>query len=170
MKNQHIERAIRAFEEVLHHAEEELLPCTLEEVSALQAMLPNSYHLPEAYREFLLYGGKKLGKVFNNVDFSYQMARILVQSSYEDITLMLRAWDPAAVLPPNVFVFTEHLGSSFSFFHLTAGDDPPVYFWQEGEGGLEVAEKEQDTFSEFLYEAIRRHTEYLQRKGAQDKT
>ena len=39
--------------------EKEVIPCTLEEVEALESILPHPYHLPAAYKEFLLSGGKK---------------------------------------------------------------------------------------------------------------
>jgi hypothetical protein len=63
---------------------------------------------------------------------------------------MLRRLDEQALLADTVFVINEHLGSNFTYFELDAGDDPPVYFWEEGEGGLETAIRERGSFSAFL--------------------
>jgi hypothetical protein len=74
---------------------------------------------------------------------------------------MIRPWDKAAVLPRELFVLNEHFGSNFTFVRIDEGNDPPVYFWEEGEGGLNVATREHDTFSAFLLDLVQRHIKRL---------
>jgi hypothetical protein len=105
----------------------------------------------------LAYGGRKLGGLYGSVDISYEMTWALLSHDYRDIVTMIRPWDKEVALPPELFVLNEHLGSNFTFVRLDEGDDPPVYVWEEGEGGLEVATREHDTFSAFLLELIQKH-------------
>lgn len=135
----------------------EVIPCTQEEVDALELMLPNSYCLPAAYKEFLLYCGKKMGKLFEGgFSFSYKMAKFQLEHENRDILKMVRVWNRESQLPPDIFVLTQHLTSYFDYFKLTEGENPPVYSWcDEDEGGLEVAQKEYDSFSDYLRDQIR---------------
>ncbi|MGF1485813.1 MAG: hypothetical protein ACFBSE_01730 [Prochloraceae cyanobacterium] len=38
----------------------QIVPCNNEEINVLESMLPHPYHLPAAYKEFLLYSGKNI--------------------------------------------------------------------------------------------------------------
>lgn len=137
-----------------------VVPCSREDVDALQAMLPAPYKLPAAYVELLLYGGRSLAGVFQGIDFSFEMAKALLEHGNRDIVRMLQASAPGATLPPDVLVISEHQGSNFTYVRLTEGDDPPVYFWEEGEGGLETSVCEHPTFSAFVTKAVKDHIAY----------
>jgi len=70
-------------------------------------------------------------------------------------------------------VLNEHLGASFTFFQLDAGDDPPVYLWEERDldagrpgGGLDTAIREHERFSAFVLAQARIHVEHLHRAGS----
>jgi len=156
MKAKHIQAAIDALERWDGFATESVLPCTEQDVAVMAARLPGG-RVPEAYRELLAYGGRKLGGVYGGVDISYEMTWALLSHDYRDIVAMIRPWDKAVVLPPELFVLNEHVGSNFTFVRLDEGDDPPVYFWEEGEGGLEVATREHDSFSGFLLKLVEKH-------------
>jgi hypothetical protein len=148
-----------------------LVGCSDAEIAALEAMVA-PHRLPAAYREFLRYGGKELAGVFGGVDFSYKMARILRASGNRDVLSILRRSDRAAMLPVTLFVLNEHLGSNFTWFDLGAGDDPPVYLWEEPESaaagphGLDTAIREHDTFSAFVLVQAQIKVEYLRRAGS----
>jgi hypothetical protein len=86
------------------------------------------------------------------VDISYEMTWALLSHDYRDILTTIRPWDKAVALSRDLFVLNDHSGSNFTFVRLDEGDDPPVYLWEEGERGLEVATREHDTFSAFLLE------------------
>lgn len=139
-----------------------LVPCTTDEIAALEALIA-PHRLPAAYVEFLRYGGKQLAGVFRGVDFSYAIARLMREDSYRDILRMLRRFDKAAVIPDTMFVINEHLGSNFTYFDLGEGDDPPIYLWEEGEGGLDTAIREHDRFSSFVLTLAKNHVKFARR-------
>jgi SMI1/KNR4 family protein SUKH-1 len=126
-----------------------LVACSDEEIAALEQLVA-PHRLPAAYVELLRYGGKQLGPIFRGVDFSYRMALAQRSHGNRDILKMLRVWDKTAALPETLFVLNEHLGSNFTYFDLGEGDDPPVYLWEEGDGGLDTAVREHERFSDFV--------------------
>jgi hypothetical protein len=155
-KFKYIQEVIVEFEILLAEFGGEVIPCTEKEVKDIERMLTPPYQLPGAYKEFLLYGGKKIAEIFNSQFFdSYDLVLLMLKDEYRDITRMLRVEDPNAKIYPDIFILNEHLGSNFTYFRLTEGDDPPVYFWEEGEGGLETSSQEFDSFSDFLRSKIR---------------
>jgi hypothetical protein len=139
-----------------------LVPCSDDEIAALEALVA-PHHLPAAYVEFLRYGGKDLAGVFHGLNFSYRMTFVLRKDGSRDIVSMLRRRDPAALLPDTVFVLNEHLGSNFTYFDLSEGDDPPTYFWEEGDGGLDTAVRDHDAFSSFVLTQAKLRVEFLHR-------
>jgi hypothetical protein len=39
------------------------------------------------------------------------------------------------MIPDTLFVINEHLAANFTYFDLGEGDDPPVYLWEDSDGG-----------------------------------
>ncbi len=155
-KFKYIQEVIVEFEILLAEFGGEVIPCTEKEVKYIESMLTRPYHLPGAYKEFLLYGGKKIARIFDSqFFFSYDLALLMLKDEYRDIIEMLRSQDPNAKLYPDIFILSQHEGYHFTYFRLTEGDDPPVYFWEEGEGGLEASWQGFDSFSDFLRNEIR---------------
>jgi hypothetical protein len=139
----YINEAVVIFKQFQDQFDGEVIPCTQEQVDELESLLPSFYCLPAAYKEFLLYGGRKMGQLFEG-GFS------------RDILKIIQVWNKESQLPPDIFVLTQHLTSYFDYFKLTEGENPPVYTWnEEDEGGLEVIKKEYDSFSDYLKEQIR---------------
>ena len=153
----YIKKEVAIFEQLKAAYHCKVVPCNKAEVSELESMLPSPYRLPSAYREFLLYGGKKFGCVFGLLDFSYEMAKILLKSKYQDIYDMLEAYEePCFQLPGDIFVINDHLESNFTYFFLKEGENPPIYWWEEDEGSLGSASvKRADSFSEYLMQMIK---------------
>ena len=147
--------------------EKEAIPCTLEEVEALESILPHPYKLPTAYKEFLLYGGRKIGNLTELNCLSYEIAKIFLENKYRSIMCMLEADDKNARLPSDIFVISEHGGYNFTYFLLTEGENPPIYWWEEGEGGLEFSQKDV-YFSEYLKKLIRVESIYLCRQSRKE--
>ena len=152
----YLTEVIILFEKYLKEFGGQVVPCTHEEVNILELMLPQPYRLPAAYKEFLLYGGKKMAGLFSIANFSYQNAKYWLEHRGE-IFDIIYGEDSDAQLPPDMFVIEEYLGTSVAYFRLTEGEDPPVYRWDEDGTlrGLEAAKKLQDSFSECLKNCIR---------------
>jgi hypothetical protein len=161
----YLEKIIIEFEKLLQEFGGEVIPCTQKEVDCLEAMLSSPYHLPAAYKEFLLYGGKKMAQMFKGgFSFSYQEVKFWLENP-ADIAISL-----GSQLPSDILMLVEHLGGYFEYLRLIEGDDPPVYSWREEDrGGLEVAQKRYDSFSEFLMNTIRVHRIHLISGATEEK-
>ena len=152
----YLKEVIVIFEKYIQEFGGQVVPCSTEEINILESMLSQTYRLPAAYKEFLLYGGKKMAGLFSIANFSYQNAKYWLEHRGE-IFDIIYGEDSDAQLPPDMFVIEEYLGTSVAYFRLTEGEDPPVYRWDENGTlrGLEVAKKIQDSFSECIKHHIR---------------
>ena len=137
-----------------------VIPCTQKEIDELESMLHSQYHLPLAYKEFLLYGGKQISNLFGYIDSSYRSAKVLLGHNYQYVIHLLEMEDSNARLPDDIFVICEHLDCHFTYLLLTEGEDPPIYWWEKGKGGLETSQKKHDYFSDYLREKISIATTY----------
>lgn len=121
-------RIIMYLDELYHHLMHSgatLFPASQEEINRLD----NIYGpLPRAYIEYLtLMGAGTSGGLFPGA------------SCYIDELFELNAWarelladnNSALKLKNDDFVFWMSQGCMFCFFHLKAGDDPPVYYYTE---------------------------------------
>ena len=135
----------------------EVIPCTFEEVNQLESMLPDSYHLPAAYKEFLLYGGKAIGKFYEEGSrFDYKRALDYVTSGRSSAISLLKQYETHPQLPDDIYVLTTYMSSYFNFFKLTEGENPPVYEWnEEDEIGTEAIVKAHESFTDFIVDEIR---------------
>ena len=154
----YLKEVIVIFEKFVDEFGGEVIGCTHEEVDLLESMFSPFYHLPNAYKEFLIYGGKRMGKLYGQIfDFTYGRATSLTESDYKDIITILRTFDANARIPSDLFVLSYHLTSYFDYFLLTEGDNPPVYDWsEEDDRGLEVSQKYCDSFTDYLIEEMRK--------------
>jgi len=104
----------------------ELIPCTEQEVKALEERL--NLTLPKAYQEFLLWAGHGAGHFLRGSDCFYKDT-LKIQNWAEEL---LNENHFPKQLPKDAFVFFMHQGYQFNFFRMRDGDDPPVYFYIEG--------------------------------------
>ena len=157
MNFKHIENTIKSLEKFLEKYGGHPVPCTPEEVDKLELMLPDSYKLPAAYKEFLLYGGKAIGKFYEDGNrFDYKKALDYVQSGRSSAISLLEQYEDNPSLPDDIYVLTTYMSSFFNFFKLTEGENPPVYEWNEEEElGLEGIEKKHNSFTDFIEDEIR---------------
>jgi hypothetical protein len=139
---QYLNKIITEFEKLIQEFGGEIKPCTQEEVEQLESLLSDSYYLPAAYKEFLLYGGKKMGDIFSGgCFFDYHTALVLLKARYRDTISTLQMYEPQAQLPPDFFLIGDRFGYYFEYVLLKEGDNPPVYAWyEEHESGLETIE------------------------------
>ena len=155
MRFQYIQEAISLFENYTKGIDIKVIFCTEVEVAELEALLSSPYKLPAAYKEFLLYSGRKMADFFKCCDISYGTSKGLIEDGYQDIIdMLIGSGGEEDYLDPDVFVIAEHLGANMYYFKLTEGDNPPIYYWDEGEGGLEASTVYSDAFSNFLLRKI----------------
>ena len=152
----YIEREINVFEQFLDRFGGEVIPCKNEEIEILESLIPKPYFLPEAYKEFLLYGGKKMAGLFDKYEAGYEAVKKIQLTRNQEIIRMVKAYDPEKKeLPVDLFVIEEiNHCNNFTYLLLKEGNNPPVYFWEEDEGGLEVSIKLADSFSNYLLREI----------------
>jgi hypothetical protein len=125
---------------------EEYIGCSLAEILEMESLLRPHFPLPVAYKEFLLFAGKRC-PVFSDdsivCDYRRQMNLIKgefgIQNDFFENVLTVERNAP--------FGFWQYSGYQYYFFELDKGDAPPVYFSSEG---LDRERQEAESFSLFL--------------------
>jgi hypothetical protein len=126
----------------------EFKPCTEQEVQELEQQLER--RLPAAYREFLLTMGHGAGEVFQSDDCFYEDLPKIQRLA----TILLKPSD--ATLPDDAFVFL-YAGYQFLFFRTSEGDDPPAYYYMEGDDMSSGFQQQYKHYTDFLMLAIEEH-------------
>ena len=157
MNFQYIKNTTKLLESFLEKYGGKVVSCTQEEIDKLESMLPDSYKLPAAYKEFLLYGGKEIGQFYEpGSKFDYKRALDYVISGRSAAISLLKQYEDNPKLPDDVYILTTYMSSYFNFFKLTEGENPPVYEWlEEDEIGTEAIVKAHDSFTDFIREEVR---------------
>ena len=169
-KFKYINEAVEIFEKMLedygsHMNNTKVIPCTIEDVEAFESKLSSPLKLPAAYKEFLLYGGSKMGDLSGVLDISYGMARICLEDPNEVYDLFCDE-ELEGKVPPEMFFLTERLGAYVAYFMLNEGDDPPIYTWSERDGdGLDTVKKSYNSFSDFFKSLVISKLGFVRRKA-----
>lgn len=135
---------------------------TTEQISDLDAQL--GHPLPKAIAYFLTEWGANPGEILNEYGVTYP--RILKNyANRDEINKVLGfAGEP---LKSEHLVLDYHLSAELLYLDLTEGEDPPVYMWAEGEGGIEDGEHYHDSFSAFILFVLDLKAKYLKMKAKQ---
>jgi hypothetical protein len=131
----------------LHQAGfEEFIPCTEEEIVALEHWIGHSF--PLSYREFLKWMGRWGGGLFRGSECFYSDLKIIQKWARE----LLKENNCSETLLENAFVFLMHHGYHILYFKFNEGDDPPVYSYLEDieESQKKSIQQKYSYFSEFL--------------------
>jgi hypothetical protein len=128
--------------------------CNNDEIMLLEKNL--GYYLPIAYKEFLQLMGKGAGEFLQGSDCFYQHLLLLQKWALE----LLKENNFPEKLPEDAFVFFMHQGYQFSFFRFSEGENPPTYYYCEGDNTI-VFKKNHNQFSDFLLDEL---TIYLNMK------
>ena len=157
MSFQYIKDTVKLLEKFIEKHGGKVVSCTQEEIDKLESMLPDSYKLPAAYKEFLLYGGKEIGQFYEpGSRFDYERALNYVKSGRGSAISLLKQYEANPQLPDDIYVLTTYMSSFFNFFKLTEGENPPVYQWlEEDEVGTEAIVKAHDSFTDFIRDEVR---------------
>ena len=124
-----------------------LIPCTEEEIYVIESSLQLS--LPDAYKEFLLWGGNW---VRGFMEGSSCFFKSLLNIQEIAIELLEENQFPES-LPSDAFVFFMHQGYYFMFFKTSKGNNPPVYSYLDGQALL-TFKNEYPSYSYFLEDEL----------------
>jgi hypothetical protein len=130
-----------------------MIPCTLEEIIAIEKTF--KIKLPQAYQDFLLTMGHSGGDFLKGSDCFYKQLPLLKEWAIE----LLEENNFTEPLPDDAFVFFMHQGYQFSFFRLSEGDNPPIYFYYEGQKETNFL-KTHDYFTDFMATEIELYNQY----------
>lgn len=126
----------------------ELIPCTEEEILFLENRLQLS--LPDAYKEFLLWGGRWARGFMYGSSFFFKDDFIDIQ---EVAVELLEDNQFPESLPADAFVFFMHQGYYFMFFRTSEGNNPPIYGYEDGQILL-IFKNEYSTYTDFLTDQL----------------
>ncbi|MCL2579770.1 MAG: SMI1/KNR4 family protein [Oscillospiraceae bacterium] len=139
------ENNLELFFQFLNFNGHQMNPCSKNEIAKIM-QLSKEKNLPQNYVKFMEQAG-------NGIDFfkgsSYTLDEISKLKSWA--IALLKENDSNENIDDNNFVFLMHQGYQFYFFNLNEGDNPPVYFYLEGDN-LEMFIKKYESFSGFLIE------------------
>ncbi|MDP7288321.1 MAG: SMI1/KNR4 family protein [Phycisphaerae bacterium] len=103
------------------------VPCTSDQIAEIEERF--AVTLPQMYRDFLLNMGQGSGRFLRGSDLHYPEILDLREGA-ED--LLDECSNPSA-LKQDDFVFFMHQGYQFAYFSCNDGDDPPVWYYMEGD-------------------------------------
>ncbi len=147
----YLDHAKALFRQLQIAASNEVHPCTDAEVAQLEQQLGGP--LPAAYREFLLWMGHGAGRFFVGTDYFYTDIKN-IEHYREGAQELLAENSVRTSIPEDAFIFYMHQGYQFMFFRLTENDNPPVYYYGEGEGYSDIRTL-YNTYSDHLERAVR---------------
>ncbi|TWF45402.1 SUKH superfamily protein [Chitinophaga polysaccharea] len=121
---------IHAIEQFLRTRDNSLKGCSQSEVQKLESYF--NVRLPDVYKAFLFSMGKDAGQFMRGTSAFYKELFIL-REDFEDMLS-----ERGISLPDETFVFWSHQGYQFAFFPTNNGDNPPIYFYREGEESIKI--------------------------------
>lgn len=111
--------------------------------------------LPAAYKNYLSVMGRSSGEFNSGSNFWYPE----VLGFKKDACELLPRRLPAFNLSDHDFVFGTHQGYQFWYFDTRAGEDPPVFYYLEGDM---PPVKKFDHFSELMEAMLQGHVRILE--------
>lgn len=141
----YLEEAKQLVKELNFISSEDIKPCTEKEILELENAL--GFKIPEAYKEFLLWAGHKLGNIFKE-DLIYCKYTILNNKE-----LKFEIPNEGYVLPEDIFIIaTDYSWLYIIFSFLKDGDNPPVYIYDTND---DTIKKNYEKFSDYVAVTIK---------------
>jgi ankyrin repeat protein len=125
--------------------EEDARGCTEPDIASLEQAV--GVTLPEVYSEFLRLMGREAGLLLVGI---YKYLPELQRSARKSLEYCGADYR----LPDKSFVISMGQAFDFLFFHTDAGDDPPVFLFEEGEA---APRQVSDSFSQWLLKNVEDH-------------
>lgn len=139
-KYKYLNSTIQAFREGGLIDPREVIGCTEEEIVYLEGIHPCTAKLPEAFREFLQYGGHKIGNLRVALGFYYDF---IIRSTQMLNFRLLREGERWRTIeeqfPQDGLIFMNNQGYEFLFIRLKEDADPPVYHALEGNNTFNIS-------------------------------
>ena len=133
------------FLEFLKENSHNMKPCSPKDIAQLK-QLANNRLLPKTYLLFMESAGHGI-RFFRGSSYNINEISLLQEGAVE----LLQEDRSAETLTNNDFVFFMHQGYQFYFFKLDEGENPPVYFYEEGKN-LKKFVKKHHSLTEFFIE------------------
>jgi hypothetical protein len=134
----YLDRAKQLIQELGYILPEHIRPCNEAQVVAMARKL--GVTLPLAYQEFLLWAGLRLGDVMVGSEFYFSALMLYDYKEFSRNLLELNHLDPSP-LDEHAIIIYSHQGYQFAYIRDDEGDNPPVYGYDEGQGGIERRHK-----------------------------
>lgn len=169
----YLDRAKELLKQLGYIRPECIFPCTEGDIEEFEIAL--GVKIPLAYREFLMWGGKGMGTIMRGSDDFYyyepmysQMRKIMqnYNKSHDYQTdepylgrimarelLLENNLDPSPIDNQVIIVFS-HQGYQFAYIRADEGENPPVYYYIEGQT-LTTPIKKHQHYSDYLETVIR---------------
>ncbi len=119
-----------------------LRPLNNEDVHKIEAEFKVT--LPKVYKVFLLLMGRGAGVYMQGSSVFYNELFLLKEGVKE-----LLSENNMEPIPKDAFVFWMHQGYQAAYFKLNEGDDPPVYYFSEGQENT-VFELKEESLTKFF--------------------
>ena len=100
--------------------------CSKKEIENLEIYAKHS--LPETYKDFMISMGRNGGNYLDDINSTYGK----VFDNRDIATELLKEDESDFRISETDFVFSSYLGGQFMFFNLLEGNNPPVYYYNEG--------------------------------------
>jgi SMI1-KNR4 cell-wall len=118
-------KSIKDIADYLITRDEDLNRLSLSEIQAIEEK--SSFLLPSTYKEFLSLMGNGAGSYMIGSSVYHAEIPFLKQWA-ADLTVE----NQLSPLPVDAFVFWMHQGYQAAYFRLSEGQDPPIYYFSEG--------------------------------------
>lgn len=138
------ESKLSDFLDFLEQQSIKMVSCTENEISEIENL--SGKRLPQVYLDFMRKAGAEFS-VFAGSSYTLEELPLLKKAANE----LLGENNVSEKITDNMFVFLMHQGYQFVYFNLEENENPPVYYYGEGEG-LETPIKVSESFIGFLIE------------------
>jgi len=158
MSYKFIKKTVDLFKADGNFDEREFRGCSKTRIKSLEEFLPPLYpYIPEAYYEFLTFGGNGICDILYGTDFFfpqvYAMRRERKVHGLKKMGFFSKNFEYERWLGDELFLFYYHKGCFARFFHLNESDDPEVYYYEPGISNVSLVRQNQ-SFSQYLFSEV----------------
>lgn len=174
MEYQYLKEAIEIIKSIDDFDPREFRGCSEEEIDALNDIFSIEYTIPDAYEEFLCFGGHGIANMLRGTRFYYndvyQMNKgKMLMYFYEQGHFFPKDFDLKFGINDQTLVFYNHQDYFIRAFYLGAVSDTDVYYYKAGMPHNCLVYQEQVFADYFLAECLKFKEEYHKLILSEDK-